>query len=110
MAGPRMVHLLTVHSAFHARVIAARLSADGVTAQLRGAVDGPYPFGDVLLYVSEDDLPTAREALLADEVDAAFDPDAAQARPERTSPLLAWVAASLAVLLLAGALLLTRLV
>ena len=68
-----MVHLRTVHNAFHARVIAARLGADGIVTQLRGSVDGPYPVGDVSVWVAEDDAECARELLLADEVEAAFD-------------------------------------
>jgi hypothetical protein len=68
-----MIHLRTVHSAFHARVIAARLGADGIPTQLRGAVDGPYPIGDVSIWVNEEDADCARELLLADEVESAFD-------------------------------------
>jgi hypothetical protein len=62
-----------VHSAFHARVIAARLGADGIVTQLRGNVDGPYPIGDVSVWVDEEDADCARELLLADEVESAFD-------------------------------------
>jgi hypothetical protein len=68
-----MVHLRTVHNAFHARVIAARLGADGIVTQLRGSVDGPYPIGDVSVWVTEEDAESARELLLADEVESAFD-------------------------------------
>lgn len=69
-----MVHLLSVGSTFHARVVAARLGSDGILTELRGAVDGPYPgMGEVRLYVGEDDLPVARELLLADEVESAFE-------------------------------------
>ena len=71
-----MVHLVSVSSAFHGRVIAARLGSDGILTELRGAVDGPYPaMGEVLVYVGEDDLPIARELLLADAVESAFDDD-----------------------------------
>jgi hypothetical protein len=74
-----MVHLRTVHSAFHARVIAARLGADGILTQLRGAVDGPYPVGDVSVWVAEADAECASELLMADEVEAAFDlPDSGE--------------------------------
>jgi hypothetical protein len=62
-----------VHNAFHARVIAARLGADGIVTQLKGNVDGPYPVGDVSVWVNENDADFARELLLADEVEAAFD-------------------------------------
>src|SRR5205807_1691839 len=69
----RMVHLRTVPNSFHARVIAARLGADGIVAQLRGPVDGMYPIGNVMVFVDEHDLDAARELLLADEVESAFD-------------------------------------
>lgn len=69
-----MVHVRTMPNAFGARVLAARLGADGILTQLRGNVDGPYPFGDVSVWVSEGDADTAIELLLADEVEAAFAP------------------------------------
>ena len=75
MQKTRMVRLATVNSTFHARVIAARLGADGITTQLQGNLDGPYPMGQVHVYVAEDDLEAARELLLADEVESAFDTD-----------------------------------
>jgi hypothetical protein len=68
-----MVHLRTVPDAFHARVIAARLGADGILTELRGAVGGPYPIGSVSVWVSPTDQTIASELLLADEVEAAFD-------------------------------------
>jgi len=70
-----MVHVRTVSTAFHARVIQARLGADGIPAQLRGNVGGPYPFGAVSVWVGEDDAADAGDLLLADEVEAAFDVD-----------------------------------
>lgn len=76
-----MRHLTTVRGTFHGRVLVARLGAAGVLAELRGALDGPYPFQvavDVL--VAEDDLETAREILLADAVDAAVDDEAIEAQ------------------------------
>jgi hypothetical protein len=72
-----MVRLATVTHPFHARVIAARVGAEGIVTELRGSVDGPYPMGDVHIYVPELDLPSAQELLLADEVESAFDPDEA---------------------------------
>jgi hypothetical protein len=68
-----MVRLATVRSTFHARVIAARLGAEGIMVQLRGNVDSVYPMGDTHVYVEADALDTAREVLLVDEVEAAFD-------------------------------------
>jgi hypothetical protein len=73
MQRTRMVRLITVTSTFHARVIAARVGAEGIVTQLRGNIDGPYPMGDVHVYVDQDDLPAAQELLLADEVESAFD-------------------------------------
>jgi hypothetical protein len=68
-----MIRLCPATDTFHGRVIAARLAAEGIPAQLRGAVDGPYPcLGDVSVYVSEDDLHEAAEILLVDEVEAAL--------------------------------------
>jgi hypothetical protein len=97
-----MVHLRTVPNAFHARVIAARLGADGIITQLRGGVDAVYPVGEVAIFVPEDDFESARELLLADEVESAF-----VAGPERGGRawrhrrLLAAVALGLLVLLFA---------
>jgi hypothetical protein len=71
-----MVRLATVRTTFHARVIAARLGAEGIVTDLRGNVDGMYPMGDVHVFVAEDELPEAQELLLADEVESAFDDDA----------------------------------
>jgi hypothetical protein len=68
-----MVRLATVTSSFHARVIAARIGAEGMVTELRGNLDGPYPMGEVHVYVAEDDLPSAQELLMADEVESAFD-------------------------------------
>jgi hypothetical protein len=72
----RMVRLATVRTTFHARVIAARLGAEGIVTDLRGNVDGIYPMGDVHVYVAEEDLPEAQELLLVDEVESAFDDEA----------------------------------
>ncbi|HEX3622222.1 MAG TPA: hypothetical protein VHT97_07905 [Acidimicrobiales bacterium] len=73
MQQTRMVRLATVGSSFHARVIAARLGAEGIVTDLRGNIDGVYPMGDVHVYVDQDDLAEAQELLMADEVESAFD-------------------------------------
>ncbi len=70
-----MVHVRTVGTSFHARVIAARLGADGIPTQLRGNTGGPYPFGAVSIWVDAGDADEAAELLLADEVEAAFTED-----------------------------------
>ena len=69
-----MVPVRKVSDQFEARVLAARLGSVGIVAQLRGGgIDGPYPMGAIEVLVSEDDLETAREVLLADDVESAFD-------------------------------------
>jgi hypothetical protein len=89
-----MVHLRTVPDAFHARVIAARLGADGILTELRGAVGGPYPIGAVSVWVERDDEPVASELLLADELEAAFEdlPEGWEVRPAPRPLLFGWSA------------------
>jgi hypothetical protein len=67
------VAVTRVSDGFHARVIAARLGAEGIVTQLRGGLDSPYPMGDVEVLVAAEDLDDARAILLADEVESAFD-------------------------------------
>jgi hypothetical protein len=100
-----MVRLVTVGSTFHARVIAARLGAEGVLCDLRGNVDGPYPMGDVHVYVPEDELDAATELLLADEVESAFD-GAASGADDAGRVWQLWVV--IAAILLAASLSLAR--
>jgi hypothetical protein len=64
----RMVRVASTRDGFEARVIAARLGAEGFVWELRGAVDGPYPVGPVDVLVEEDAADDARE-LLAMELD-----------------------------------------
>ena len=65
--------LVRVPDAFAARVLVAKLGSEGVVTSLRGSVEGPYPMGPVTVLVPEDDLELAREILLVEEVEAAFD-------------------------------------
>jgi len=95
-----MVRLATVRSTFHARVIAARLGAEGIVTDLRGNVDGIYPMGDVHVYVSEEDLPEAQELLLADEVESAFD-DEVDLADDGATPRELWIFLVAVVLLAA---------
>jgi hypothetical protein len=81
-----MVALCPAQGTFHAKVIAARLGAEGIATQLRGSVDGPYPcFGEVTVYVSEHDLEIAAELLLVDEVEATLEPVLAETDDEPVS-------------------------
>jgi hypothetical protein len=61
MADVRMVRLLTTLDQFEARVLAARLGAEGILWELRGGHDGPYPMGPVHVYVEADDLARAQD-------------------------------------------------
>jgi hypothetical protein len=71
-----MVPVRKVSDQFEARVIAARLGAEGIVTQLRGGgIEGPYPMGPIEILVAEADVEAARELLLADEVESAFDDD-----------------------------------
>ena len=65
-----MHSVATTSSPFEARVIAARLGAEGIVWELRGA-DGLYPVGRVEVLVGRDDVDVARELLSieADDVD-----------------------------------------
>jgi len=101
MQRTRMVRLATVNSSFHARVIAARVGAEGIVSELRGNVDGLYPVGEIHVYVPEDDLPSAQELLMADEVESAFDDDddAAGRRPHVELWLVLGALAALAAVL-----------
>ena len=83
-----MVRLATVGTAFHARVIAARLGSEGIVTELRGNVSGLYPVGDVYVYVAEEDLAESAELLLVDEVESAFDDDGPV---DRTTRREAWL-------------------
>ena len=84
-----MVPVATVSSSFEARVIAARLGADGIVWQFRGSTEGPLgslPGGEVTVLVVEDDYEAARDLLLADAVEASFaeTADPASHRPTRS--------------------------
>jgi len=94
-----MVRLATVANSFHARVIAARLGAEGMVIELRGNVDGLYPMGVVHVYVGEDDLGAANELLLVDEVEAAF--VGVEEEGETAAPRRLWMVLAAMVLLAA---------
>jgi hypothetical protein len=57
-----MLPVATTSSSFEARVIAARLGAEGIVWELRGD-DGVYPVGRVEVLVGQDDVDVARELL-----------------------------------------------
>jgi hypothetical protein len=67
----QMVPLVCQVSMIEAGVLAARLGAEGIVWEHRGA-SSVYPVGYVDVLVAADDLPLARELLLADEIEAVF--------------------------------------
>jgi hypothetical protein len=73
MAGISMVPLTVTSSAFEAQVLCARLGADGILTEMKGA----YPLaGPVTVLVEAVNADLARELLLADQVEAVFQEDA----------------------------------
>ena len=100
-----MVPLASTASAFEAKVLVARLGAEGVVWELRGLVDTVYPFGGpVEVLVSEPDLDRARDVLsLCDLGDVA--PAAGAGSSGTPAALGEWVAGVLLVLVVVGFLL-----
>jgi hypothetical protein len=92
-----MLPVATTSSPFEARVIAARLGAEGIVWELRGA-DGLYPVGRVEVLVGPEDVEAAAE-LLADPGPELLDDDGAEAQAERVPLGLLLV---LAAVVLAG--------
>jgi hypothetical protein len=69
-----MVMVRKVTDQFEAKVVAARLGAAGFVVELRGrGASAVYPMGPIEIWVGEEDAEGARELLLADEVESAFD-------------------------------------
>jgi hypothetical protein len=71
----RMSPLVTLGDRFEARVLVARLGADGILCQIRGEIDSPYPVGPVVVLVEDEHLPEARALLVLDAAEAALDGD-----------------------------------
>ena len=91
-----MVHLCTADGPFHARVLVARLGADGILATTRGASDGPYPLATAVeVLVPDDELDVARELLLVDDIEA---PVGRLSRGRR--PGWQWAVAAVALILI----------
>jgi hypothetical protein len=62
-------------SDFEAKVVTARLGADGILWEVRGIVDGMYPLGGIDVLVPLDELETAQLSLRdqAEAAEAAFE-------------------------------------
>jgi hypothetical protein len=97
-----MIPVASAPNPFEARVIAARLGAEGIVWELRGNVDGPYPVGQVDVLVEQVSYDAARELLAAD----AAEWDAAGEDVDLRAPRALWFV--LAAILLAGLFTLVR--
>ena len=86
-----MERLTSVNGSFPARVLAARLSAEGLDCELRGAVDSVYrltvgDMGRVDVYVPAEQMDDARLVMLVNEVEAVYDD-----HPPRSSTARSWL-------------------
>jgi hypothetical protein len=92
---PSLLPLTTVHGAFSAHVLAARLHSEGIDVELRGAVGSPYGLtvGDMArvdLYVPAEQMDDARLVLLASEIDDAMEPPDTRPEPGRRIGTWPW--------------------
>lgn len=94
-----MIQLMTAANAMEARIIAARLGSEGIVWELRGSVDGPLVLGPVEVLVDADGFESAKELMLADDVESSFDTDA-QAVHVTTGRDVLWAAVALLALVL----------
>ena len=107
--GPlRMVRLLTASSPMEAKVIAARLGAEGFVWELRGSVDGPLAMGPIEILVDADDLDDARALMLVEEIESSFTDSGTEPRETTMRDVLAVAAVLVLVLLFAFARMLSR--
>jgi hypothetical protein len=90
-----MVRLTTAANAMEARVLAARLGAEGIVWQFQGSVDGPLAVGPVEVLVDADEYDTARQLLLVDEVESSFTDEPRPAHVTTSRDVL-WLAVILA--------------
>ena len=101
-----MERLTWVSGSFSAHVLNARLHSEGIDAELRGPVDGPYALtvGDLArvdVYVPADQMDDAQLVVLAAEVDATLAaPSEWSGKPKTRSP---WARVAAAAALLAAA-------
>lgn len=107
----RFVLLTTVGDVNTARLLAARLSAEGIETRLHGDALGPYPvtvgsLAETQLWVLSDRVAEASELLLDAEVNEALSPVENAAPP--TKPRMGWRLTAAAVLAVVAVLLLLR--
>jgi len=101
-----MRQLTWVSGSFSAHVLNARLRSEGIDAELRGPVDGPYALtvGDLArvdVYVPADQMDDAQLVVLAAEVDATLAAPSEWSGEKRTRS--AWARGAAVAALLAAA-------
>jgi hypothetical protein len=97
-----MARLTSVHGAFEAHVLVARLRDEGLEVSMRGAVHNPYPLtvGELAridLYVPVEQIDDASYVLLASEVEDALDDPPAHARLSTAHRVVGGVVAAAAL-------------
>lgn len=95
---PPLLPLTTVHGAFSARVLAARLQSEGIDVELRGAIHAAYglTMGDMArvdLFVPEEQMDDARLVLMASEIDDAMEMPTSPSERARRTRTWPWVLA-----------------
>ncbi|HEY2812209.1 MAG TPA: DUF2007 domain-containing protein [Acidimicrobiales bacterium] len=95
-----MIRLVTAANPMEARIIAARLGAEGIVWQFQGSVDGPLAVGPVEVLVDADGYESARELLLTDDVEGSFAGTAGDDSRPTTGRDVLWIALIIAALLL----------
>lgn len=63
---------MTASSPMEAKVLVARLGAEGIVWELRGSVDGPLALGPIDVLVDANELDSACELLLIDDLESSF--------------------------------------
>jgi hypothetical protein len=96
----RMVRLVTAANPMEARIIAARLGAEGIVWQFRGSVDGPLAVGPVEVLVDAEGYESAKELLLTDDVESSFVNSASVPVARRTGREVLWLALVVVLLIL----------
>jgi hypothetical protein len=83
-----------------AKVLAARLGAEGIVWELRGSVDGPFALGPIDVLVDADAFDSAREMLIIDELEDSFAVRPDEPAHVTTAKDVLWLAAILVLVAL----------
>ena len=95
-----MVRLKTASTPMEAKVLVARLGAEGIVWELRGSVDGPLALGPIEVLVDANELDSARELLLIDDVESSFADEAGEPAYVTTGRDVLWLGLILLLVML----------